>query len=124
MTPCIAALISSGRIPIAASDHLVPGARPGGLEEDLLHAERDRHARSAGDVENEGLGEILGKPLAERRTELRSVGFLKGNLVGTRRPGREVDSFQLVSLVSHQRSGEGYSPVVLEVAQDSLGSPF
>src|SRR5262245_58174149 len=125
MTPCIAGLISSGRIRIRSpSGHLRSGAGAGGLEEDLLDTERDRHARSAREAEKQALGHFLRKPIGELGAEPGAVRFLKGDLLVVRGPRREVDALQLVGLVTQHPGGEGNPPIVLEVAQNSLRSPF
>src|SRR5437016_9206597 len=86
ITPCLAGLISSGRIPMARLlSHLVSGPGAGGLEKDFLHSEGDGHARPVREAADEGprdLVRIAG--LEGRREPLRPVRLLKGDVLGAR----------------------------------------
>src|SRR5262245_33880311 len=119
MTPCIAALNASGTSPRGCLlRHLAPGPGAWSLKEDLLHAERDGHARPVPKAENERLRDLDGEDLSRRLEHLAPIRVLNGDVVVVGWPRGEVRPLHLVSLVAHETEGQGDLAVVPEVLQD------
>src|SRR5512145_541178 len=83
ITPCMAALISSGSVAIVPSlSHSGPGAGSRRLDKDLLDPEGDRDARLIRDAEGVRPGDLFRKHLSRGCQQRGPVGILARDIVG------------------------------------------